>query len=407
MRREMKRIAWLRRRSLISVLAVVCLTGFAAMGWHGTEPASPGQATAAQSRPNVVVVMSDDQTLESMKVMDNVNSLIGDQGVTFTNSFVNFSLCCPSRATFLTGQYAHNHRVLTNKPPDGGYQRFESLHAHNNLAVWLRQAGYYTAMIGKYLNGYANQPAIPSGWSEWHAVAPNWVKAYDYTVNDNGSLAHHGRDPADYEQDVLTSKAVDFVDRRAPRTQPFFLWLTYQAPHTAGPNPNPNPPGDCGDAAKPAPRHAHAFDSEPLPRPPDFNEADVSDKPTEIRNRSRFTPSEIVNIQRKYRCSLESLVSVDDGVEKVVRRPEGDGRAGRHARRLRLRQRLLLRRAPDLPGQAAHLRGIDSRAVRDARPRHPAGYEGRLAGDQRRPCAHDRRRGERKPRAAWRSTGDR
>ena len=127
-------------------------------------------AAAAASEPNILVIETDDQTVESMKVMQNVNSLIGAQGATFANSFVNYSLCCPSRSTFLTGQYAHNHRVLSNSGPEGGFQRFESLHATNNLAVWLRHAGYYTAMVGKYLNGYANKPPKPPGWSEWHAV---------------------------------------------------------------------------------------------------------------------------------------------------------------------------------------------------------------------------------------------
>ena len=101
--------------------------------------------------------------------MDNVNSLIGGQGTTFTNSFVNFSLCCPSRATFLTGQYAHNHGVLANAPPDGGFPRFDP-HGDNNLAVWLQRAGYYTAMVGKYLNRYPNDPRSHAGWSEWYAA---------------------------------------------------------------------------------------------------------------------------------------------------------------------------------------------------------------------------------------------
>ena len=101
-------------------------------------PHAVEHAAAAPPRPNIVVVESDDQTLESLRVMDNVNSLIGDRGATFQNSFVNYSLCCPSRATFLTGQYAHNHGVLSNVAPNGGFGRFQNLHGDNNLAVWLR-----------------------------------------------------------------------------------------------------------------------------------------------------------------------------------------------------------------------------------------------------------------------------
>jgi len=116
----------------------------------------------------------------------------------------------------------------------------------------------------------------------------------------------------------LTWKAVNFVNRRAPLPRPFFLWLTYTAPHSGGPDPNPNPPVNCQASAKPAPRHAHAFDSEPLPRPPNFNEADVSDKPAEIRNLPLLTANQIADIQRKYRCRLESILSVDEGVKKIV-----------------------------------------------------------------------------------------
>ena len=98
--------------------------------------------------------MTDDQTRESLKVMHNVKSLIGSRGVTFQRSFVNYSLCCPSRATFLTGQYMHNHHVLGNSPRTAASTASRPCTRNNNLAVWLQRAGYYTALIGKYLNGY-------------------------------------------------------------------------------------------------------------------------------------------------------------------------------------------------------------------------------------------------------------
>jgi arylsulfatase A-like enzyme len=116
-----------------------------------------------------------------------------------------------------------------------------------------------------------------------------------------------------------------FIDRRAPEPAPFFLWLTYTAPHSAPPNPNPNPPSDCAGTAKPAPRHAHAFDSEPLPRPPSFNEADVSDKPERIQSLPFLSPDRIADIERRYRCRLESLLSVDEGVGAIVDRLRASG----------------------------------------------------------------------------------
>jgi arylsulfatase A-like enzyme len=183
-------------------------------------------------------------------------------------------------------------------------------------------------MIGKYLNGYENDPLVPAGWSDWHAAADDAdpdddLMAYDYTLNNNGKMVHYGESRAAYKQDVLTDKAVGFVNRRAPKSQPFFLWLTYTAPHGGGPDPSPNPPFNCQSAptlytAKPAPRHAHAFDTAPLPKPPNFNEADVSDKPADIRRRPRLSSERIADIRRRYRCELESLLSVDEGVKRIV-----------------------------------------------------------------------------------------
>ncbi len=305
-----------RGRLAFAIFATVGMAAAAAILGLGARSASVDQATAA-SRPNVLVIETDDQTLESMKVMSSVKSLIGDQGATFSNSILNFSLCCPSRATLLTGQYAHNHGVWSNVAPNGGFDRFEATHASNNLAVWLHRAGYFTALIGKYLNQYKNQPPVPPGWSEWHATAPYEQRVYNYPINNNGTLTQYGQDPSDYKDDVLTRKAVEFVNRRAPQPQPFFLWLTYTAPHVGGP-PTPNPPKTCKDAAKPPVRYANTFANAPLPKPPNFNEADVSDKPQTIRKLPRLTTTQIANIRRKYRCELGSLLAVNDGVKKVI-----------------------------------------------------------------------------------------
>ncbi len=317
--RARSRLGALVPSAVVATVAVV-----AVVGWSG-PPETPAAARSIESRPNVVVIETDDQTVESMKVMRNAKALIGAQGATFQNSFVNYSLCCPSRATFLTGEYAHNHGVWSNDPPDGGFRRFESLHAHNNLAVWLQHAGYFTAMIGKYLNNYRNQPPVPPGWSEWHAAAPRDQDVYDYPINNDGILTQHGQAPSDFKQDVLTKTAAELVDRRAPQAQPFFLWLTYTAPHISEPDRSPLPPFDCADAAQPAPRDAHAFDDARLPEPPNFNEADVSDKPGAIRDRPRLNARQIAAIQRSYRCERESLLSVDDGVARVIHALQASG----------------------------------------------------------------------------------
>ena len=310
-------------RRAVPPAAVLALA--AAVGLAGVAAAmlnAPGSAVAKKKpRPNVVVLMSDDQTVESMRAMSNVNSRLAQFGTTFANSFVNLPLCCPSRATFLTGQYAHNHGTLTNGPPGGGFGKFQADHGGNILPGWLQGDGYFTVHVGKYLNGYGSggtETFVPPGWSEWYAAAPNTQRVYDYTLNENGTLVQYGEAPTDFKQDVITAKALDVINRRAPANQPFFLNVNYTAPHSGGPNPNPNPPGNCEGSAKPAPRHAAAFNGQPLPQPPSYNEQDVSDKPPDIQSRDPITGPERADIARRYRCRMESILSVDEGVSSIV-----------------------------------------------------------------------------------------
>jgi N-acetylglucosamine-6-sulfatase len=283
----------------------------------GTEASVATRAhhAALDERPNVVVIMTDDQTLESMRVLTNVQSLIADHGVTFLENFASYPFCCPSRATFLTGQYAHNHLVRGNLPPKGGYQALDN---SNTLAVWLQDAGYHTVHVGKYLNGYGlDDPLeIPPGWSEWYAaVERSLTRYFRYKLNENGTLVSYGFAPNAYKSDVFTKKAVDAVRRLAPGG-PFFLWLAYLAPHAGLPFEGDDP----GDLATPvpAPRHKDAFAGEPLPMPPSFNEADMSDKPSFLRNKKPLTPEKIASIRENYQQRLESLLAVDEGVQKVV-----------------------------------------------------------------------------------------
>jgi N-acetylglucosamine-6-sulfatase len=235
-------------------------------------------AKAKQPRPNVVVVMSDDQTQDSMRYMERTRELIGSQGATFPTSVTNWPLCCPSRATFQNGQYAHNHGVLGNQPPLGGFDRLD---LNRTLPVWLQESGYYTAHIGKFLNGYERSPVgVPPGWSEWHGSKDTY-RFYGYTLLENGSLNTYGSpdenpdapaDPASYSTDVYTDKAVDLIARRAPARKPFFLSVAYLAPHSGAPNPPEGAdPYRCQGSAKPAIRHAGAFAGEALPQPPNFN----------------------------------------------------------------------------------------------------------------------------------------
>jgi arylsulfatase A-like enzyme len=269
-----------------------------------------GHAARAKPRPNVIVIETDDQTVEEMRVMRNTLALIGQQGTTFDNNFVTLSLCCPSRSTFLTGQYAHNHGVLTNAAPDGGFQKLDHT---NTLAVWLQQAGYNTALVGKYLNGYKIADGIPPGWTEFHGGLN--LSYFNWTMNENGVLLHFGSRPQDYQTDVLTQKAVEVINRRIPESKPLFMWVTYHAPHGGGPK-EPDDPQGLGTVN--TGRYRDYFRNEQLPGMPSFNEADVSDKPVGIRNRPVLTPQRIAAIREAYQQQLESLLSVDDGVKAIV-----------------------------------------------------------------------------------------
>jgi N-acetylglucosamine-6-sulfatase len=259
------------------------------------------------------VIMTDDQTVESVRVMTNVKRLLRDRGATFRQSFVNFALCCPSRATFLTGQYAHNHGVLGNAPPSGGYAKLDHT---NTLPVWLQDAGYYTAHLGKYLNGYGrtNPTEIPPGYDEWHgSVDPSTYRFYGYTLNENGRLVTFERR---YQTDLYAEKAARIIGRRAPLAKPFYLSVAFLAPHSGGPREPDDPVGQATPV--PAPRHRNDFASEPLPRPPGFNEQNVSDKPIGIRNRPLLTRTQIRKIRENYQQRLESLLAVDQAVGRIV-----------------------------------------------------------------------------------------
>jgi N-acetylglucosamine-6-sulfatase len=292
------------------VLAGAILTGLAVAG---AAVSLESHAARAKPRPNVIVIETDDQTAEEMRVMRNTLSRIGGQGTTFDNNFVTLSLCCPSRSTFLTGQYAHNHGVLTNAMPNGGYQKLDHT---NTLAVWLQNAGYSTALVGKYLNGYGakgTQTQIPPGWTEFHAGVN--LSFFNWTLNDNGTLVGYGDAPADYQTDVLTSKAVDVIQRRVPESKPLFMWVTYHAPHSGGPRENDDPNG-LG-TVNVGTRYKNTFANEPLPSFPSLNEADVSDKPVGIRNRPVLIPQRMAAIREAYQQQLESLLSIDDGVRAI------------------------------------------------------------------------------------------
>ena len=271
-------------------------------------------ARSAPGQPNFVVLMTDDQTVGELSSMRQTLAKVGSRGVSFDRFITSFPLCCPSRTTFLTGQYSHNHGVLGNGTPIGGYPAFDK---QNTLASWLQGAGYHTIQIGKFLNGYpraTNRTEVPPGWDEWYACLDSSENNYfDYTLNENGTLVHYGSLPRDYKTDVYGRMGVDAISRRAAlggAGQPFFMFLAFTAPHLP---------------ATPAPGDAGRFPGRKAPRAKSFNEANVSDKPGFIRKLPRFTGATIRKIDRRYRSRLQTLLSVDRAIGNVVDELQSDG----------------------------------------------------------------------------------
>jgi N-acetylglucosamine-6-sulfatase len=309
-------------RTLSSILA--CALGAFLLAARGADGPAPAAAQAGLG-PNVVVLMTDDQTLRSMRAMPRTRALIGDRGARFANAFVSNPRCCPARATFLTGQYSHNNGVLTNGPPLGGWQGLRG--TSNWLPTWLRDAGYRTVHVGKFLNHYGEDDPheVPPGWDEWYAtVDPTTYRYYGYTVNENGELRSYGRDrdPRWYATDFASRRSAEIVERLAPQSQPFFLSVAFLAPHTGGPH-EPGDPAALGTPAV-AERHRGAYAGLPLPSGGAFDEADVSDKPPFLR-RPRLSPRAIADTEALYRQRLESLLAVDEGIDRIVAALERSG----------------------------------------------------------------------------------
>ncbi len=361
-KKHMHALAGARLALATSVLALLAALLFAA-GQQSASAASPAAGASkrqntllpAGQKPNFVVIQTDDQTLDQLyatytppgggevPVMPNTLGSIAAKGMTFNRYYVPYPLCCPSRVSLMTSRYAHNHNVRGNVPPNGGYTGFSFRQADtHNIATWLQGAGYRTIHVGKFLNGYGDEPfdngaTVPPGWSAWHSVlkADTDHYFYGYTLNNNGVLEgplgesgswdtreYGERDdfgcpfaplngkPCLYETDVFT-RIADEEMLGTPVETPFYLQLDYTAPH-----------GDFRRPAGPEPatRHYDSFSGAPFPHGPSegFNEGNVNDKPRFIREAAYLSPTESHTYRVYYQKALESLRAVDDGVQQIV-----------------------------------------------------------------------------------------
>jgi arylsulfatase A-like enzyme len=300
----------------ILFVAVYALLGVAvACALSACFPSAEGKQAENQKQepksPNVILILTDDLAVNdlnprALRHMPNLESLLIDKGTTFDNAFVTNSLCCPSRATILRGQYTHNHEILSNDPPRGGFQKFRFLgHENSTMATWVKEQGYRTAFFGKYLNGY-KETYIPPGWDEWYAVTGNYLS---HTFNENGHLVNYEPESY-YDTDVMSDKASDYITRTAGADPPFFtadrpflMWIGTKAPH---------------QPATPAPRDDDSYPAISLPHPPSFDEKDVSDKPGWVSDNPPLSKEQKRYMEELYRKRLQSMLAVDDMIGDLV-----------------------------------------------------------------------------------------
>ncbi len=258
------------------------------------------------SKPNIVFVLTDDLSLDLLRYMPRVQQM-ARQGASFQNYFVTDSLCCPSRSSIFTGEFPHDTGVFTNSGADGGIGAFYSHgNEQNGFNIRLQQAGYRTALMGKYLNGYLTAaspvPAtfVPPGWDAWD-VAGNGYHEFNYALNENGRLQRYGHQPRDYLVDVMAAKGAGFIADAARANRPFFLELATFAPHAP---------------YVPAPRYRGTFPLLEAPRPPSYDTLPTA-APSWLAGRPPLNALQEVTINRAYRKRVRDVQGVDDMITRI------------------------------------------------------------------------------------------
>jgi arylsulfatase A-like enzyme len=305
----------MRRRSIGIVLAVTAAGVLLLTTGNdlraGCTNASQGSCRSTHvqrtsTRPNIVFILTDDLSWNLVRHMPSVRRMMRG-GTTFRQFMVSDPLCCPSRASILTGQLPHNSGVLRNVEPTGGYFAFTHGGAEaNSIAISLGRAGYRTALIGKYFNRYVpGRDGEPPGWDDWFATGAAYQE-FDYTVNHQGAVEHHGLAANQYFTDVINRDAQDFL-RETPTSRPFYLEISTFAPHKP---------------AIPAPRDAAPVPRLLTPRVPSFAHANTH-APHWLRTLPPLTRHQINAIDEEFRDRVRSVQAVDrliDDVRATLRR---------------------------------------------------------------------------------------
>lgn len=304
-----------RARAALVLVAAVVAAPLAGCGADDEQPTREPVTKAVEKLPNFVVVLSDDQSQATFnrRVMPKTFRLLGAHGTAFPNSVVSSNLCCPARAGILTGDYPHNTGVVNNHPGYPDLTDPESI-----LPAWLQASGYRTGLVGKFMNGYDEAEPAP-GFDYWQDVYGN-PAYYGYRLSDNGQVEKFGDAPHDYLTRVLTTRADEFIQHASGR-RPFFLWLSYYAPHLAK-----GFGGRCsGNAPTPDPRDAGAFRHTGAPSTPAFNERRIGDKRPKIAEQPRLDAKQIREEKRNLGCSMAAMRGVDRGIGQLVRTLRASG----------------------------------------------------------------------------------
>ena len=235
--------------------------------------------------------------------MPNTRELIGGHGVTFDHGLSPHPLCCPARAEIVTGQYAQNNGVQHNDGPYGGYPALR--HRNNTVGRWLHDAGYQTAMVGKYLNAYHKVLDWPQGWDHWNPFVHGTRMMTTEYYDDGARTIRDG-----YVDDITNEYAIDYINEFSRSPEPFFLWVSDYAPHRAKKVPG------WERYAYPAPRFLGTLTDQvpPVLGETSFNEKDVTDQPPYVRH----PPLDAAEMQKKFSYRIEALQAADEGVKKIV-----------------------------------------------------------------------------------------
>ena len=273
----------------------------------GTADSSASPEPMVQQQPNILVISLDDATRQDARFMPHVQQLLYDKGFHFSRSYSTTPLCCPARSSMLTGRYAHNHGVLSNQGDHGGFQAFDD---QRTVATMLDQQEYSTAFIGKYLNGYNDFRYVPQGWDRWKVPYDGVYNYTESSLSVNGSQRHVRSNMTRW----YAQQSRKFVQTRAG--EPWFLYLSFVAPHDGLPHEVGDTPGVKTPWVQPSDRGTYQG---PLrSTSPAFNEDHICDKRRMICNLLRLKPQRLRTLGEIVSQRRESLQLVDRQIEQLV-----------------------------------------------------------------------------------------